>query len=398
MVQQSGNLNAISSDSSGFWSYAHEDNELDGGSILRLADLISKEYNLLSGDSLELFVDNTSIDWGDEWRRLVDDALTRTTFFIPIVTPRYFTRTECRRELLEFAAKAKSLGVEEFLLPILYVRPANFTSDNPDEAIALIARMQYVDWTENRLMDPRSPSYKSSVNNLATRLIDIASRVQQSQFDKELAESETCSDIPGIQDLMAEVTELLPDWLDAVIGDRIYKAQLDPTWHEAYRPVVRLQRAHAPASAVMAAQVRAGKELLAVLERHRNDAQVYLSRSAQLDPLVSALSRLVASDPGGFPLVIPLREAIDEAMRNINIAREPLEPGGHTIGDHIRELKHRARVFQRCDAAYRQYVRLAQEGNSIVRRWDSELRPIQLAQQNAIESKKDASEVPGGSD
>ncbi len=105
----------------GFWSYAHDDDILDGGAILELAHAIEEEYNLLSGEPLELFVDRSSIAWGDKWRERIDSALSQTTFFIPIITPRYFTRTECRRELLEFAGKAKSLGVDELLLPILYV-------------------------------------------------------------------------------------------------------------------------------------------------------------------------------------------------------------------------------------------------------------------------------------
>jgi hypothetical protein len=114
----------------GFLSYAHEDNKLDTGAILELARLIGEEYSLISGEPLELFVDHDSIAWGEEWRKRIDAALTQTTFFIPIVTPRYFTRPECRRELLEFAAKAKSLGVQELLLPILYVEPPEFSAES----------------------------------------------------------------------------------------------------------------------------------------------------------------------------------------------------------------------------------------------------------------------------
>jgi hypothetical protein len=48
----------------GFWSYARDDNKSDGGAILELARLIKEEYELLSGDPLELFVDRDSIAWG----------------------------------------------------------------------------------------------------------------------------------------------------------------------------------------------------------------------------------------------------------------------------------------------------------------------------------------------
>jgi hypothetical protein len=46
----------------------HEDNELDGGNILGLPRLIGQEYDLLSGEPLELFIDRDGIAWGEEWR------------------------------------------------------------------------------------------------------------------------------------------------------------------------------------------------------------------------------------------------------------------------------------------------------------------------------------------
>src|ERR1039458_7944513 len=88
----------------GFWGLSHQDNKTARGGILELASLIMEEYNLLSGEPLELFVDHDSIAWGEEWRTRVDSSLAQTTFFIPIITPRYFMRSECRRQLLDFAA------------------------------------------------------------------------------------------------------------------------------------------------------------------------------------------------------------------------------------------------------------------------------------------------------
>src|SRR5215208_356587 len=93
-----------------FWSYAHEDNELDGGNVVQLAQRLREEYSLITGGALSVFVDRTEIEWGDQWRRRIDESLAETTFFIPVVTPRYFSRPECRRELLTFVGKAEALG------------------------------------------------------------------------------------------------------------------------------------------------------------------------------------------------------------------------------------------------------------------------------------------------
>ncbi len=91
----------------GFWSYTRTDDEQDGGRILRLADRIQAEFSLLTGNDLDLFVDREAIVWGEAWRARIDDALDLTAFFIPIITPRYYTeaakfdtqpeRRACRR-------------------------------------------------------------------------------------------------------------------------------------------------------------------------------------------------------------------------------------------------------------------------------------------------------------
>jgi hypothetical protein len=82
----------------GFWSYARDDDERDGHGLLRLAARIQDEFALVTGETLTLFVDRNEISWGDEWRRRIETALAETTFFVPIITPLYFKRQECRRE------------------------------------------------------------------------------------------------------------------------------------------------------------------------------------------------------------------------------------------------------------------------------------------------------------
>ena len=358
----------------GFWSYAHEDNELDNGAILELARLLAEEYNLISGEPLELFLDCDSIAWGEEWRNRIDAALTQTTFFIPIVTPRYFTRPECLRELLEFTAKAKSLGVQELLLPILYVEPQGFSTESPDEALALVAKTQYVDWRANRLVEFHSRKYRIVVNALARRLLEIRRTVTEIQLNRELKADPGESGIVGITDVLEEVTLLLPDWLDAVLGEKVNFAQLVTTLEEGLRQVQKVKARNAPASAVMAAQIRAAIETLPMLERAQKDCTTYLARSIQLDSLVSTIARLIAEHPDSYELVLPLREAIDEAIDSIHKSGAiRIGPHRTSILDFLAGQRHLGRVFQRCYALGLDWHRMATEGNAIVQRWDSEL-------------------------
>src|SRR5450432_4809967 len=104
----------------GFWSYTRRDNELDKGGVAQLAQSISDEYELQTGEALEMFVDNRSITWGDEWQKNIDEALDNTVFLIAIITPLYLLSSACRQEFLNFA---RHLGVgksRRVLLPIVY--------------------------------------------------------------------------------------------------------------------------------------------------------------------------------------------------------------------------------------------------------------------------------------
>jgi hypothetical protein len=202
----------------GFWSYTHQDNDQDDGRILRLAERIRAEYSLITGEDLELFIDREGIAWGQEWRQRIDGALDLTTLFIPVITPRYFTREECRRELLRFAAQATALGVEDLLLPIYYVDVTGLKDDSADEAMALIARTQYADWRELRLLEESSAEYRQNVNRLAHRLADVAESAASRPTPDAVApptstaaETEDDEEL-GSADILAQAEEAMPRW------------------------------------------------------------------------------------------------------------------------------------------------------------------------------------------
>lgn len=206
----------------GFWSYAHADDKRTKGKVLRLANEIGDAFSLLTGEEVDIFVDRNSLDWGDVWRKRIDQALQETTFFIPIVTPSFFLRQECRNELLKFDGYAKSLGAEELLLPILFVDVEDLDEDSADEAKALIASTQYVDWRELRMADENSERYLQSVNALAERLVEITRNyaAKPTLIPSELPPNDEVGREgdggPGLFDLIAEMEEDLPRWAETV--------------------------------------------------------------------------------------------------------------------------------------------------------------------------------------
>jgi hypothetical protein len=162
----------------GFWSYAHADNDRDGGRVTKLAALIAGEYALLTGRTINIFVDSVNIKWGDQWRDRISDALQQGAFFIPIITPTYFTRDICRNEMIEFTNAAKALGLEELILPILYIPVADLDVASTDTTKALVAKTQYETWSDLRLADEASAAYRTGVNRIAQRLVELQDLIE----------------------------------------------------------------------------------------------------------------------------------------------------------------------------------------------------------------------------
>jgi hypothetical protein len=224
-------------DAKGFWSYVHADDDAEFGRIRQLADLLRKEFGLQTGEELQLFLDRDSIEWGDDWRERLERALADITFFIPVVTPRYFKSAECRRELLEFSELARLQGVEDLVLPILYMDVAGLESDSPDQAIAAVARHQWEDWRLVRLEDPASPEHRKAVSGLAERLVAISASVTvrpvRSGATREAlatvgtAAQEATAKIvnddgtaeleePGLLDVLADAEAHMPRWGETI--------------------------------------------------------------------------------------------------------------------------------------------------------------------------------------
>ncbi|TFD63537.1 toll/interleukin-1 receptor domain-containing protein [Cryobacterium sp. Hb1] len=156
-----------------FLSYAHADNAREGGRILRLAEHLRNEFELLTGSTIEIFTDNAEILWGQDFRQRLDEALQETTFFIPVLTPTYFIREECRKEMNQFVASASGLGLNELLLSLRYIPVPDLREESVDDLKSVAARMQFEPWDQLRLVDEHSTEHRLAVNRLAARLVQL---------------------------------------------------------------------------------------------------------------------------------------------------------------------------------------------------------------------------------
>jgi hypothetical protein len=172
---------------------------------------------MLTGEKIDVFLDRDDIAWGEDWRNKIDEGLSSIAFFVPVLTPRYFMSSECRRELQFFAQRAKKLGIEELILPLLYVDVPSLNEDTPsDDLVALVKTFQYEDWRELRFSDVDSGEYRRGVARLAQRLVDankVAEEANVAAAARELEPSiEDGDDSPGLLDQLVATEETLPQW------------------------------------------------------------------------------------------------------------------------------------------------------------------------------------------
>lgn len=283
----------------GFWSYAHQDNDADEGRLVRLAERVQAEYQLLTGQEIKIFVDRADLSWGDEWRSRIDEALQQTTFFIAIVTPRYLQSVECRKELLQFTGEATSLGLQMLFLPVIYtpVRELQSREDSDDEIVALIARTQWVDWSGLRLLGEQSSEYRKAVNGLATRLADIAENLQANPPEIPMVTSSDEDDEPGVFDLIGRAEVSMPHWTDTIeqIGsclERVGELALPMG-----QRVQESDRAGKGAQGRLAIFKKFAKGLSPEADKMTELGSKYSSELLDIDPAILTIIRLVSENP-----------------------------------------------------------------------------------------------------
>lgn len=287
------------SGAAGFVSYSHDDNKRAQGRVLDIINRIQDEYGLITGEDLTVFTDR-DLKWGENWRERIDTALQNTTFLIPVVTPRFFTSIECRKELLQFYSLAKSVGAPELIMPILFVDVEDLQEGSDDEAKSIIASAQYADWTTLRLKDASDPECLARVNELAKRLQEInvaflsrPSVVPQEAVkgasDVDAEEEWFLSDEPGTADLIAATEAGMPAWTAAIEAFRSPNEIIAARVEAATQ---RLQEGEAAGKAfgfriVVAREL--AEELMDPADDLRGAGIEYLEKLTALDPGVRAI-------------------------------------------------------------------------------------------------------------
>lgn len=359
----------------GFWSYVHADDTADGGRISQLARDIVAQYEVLTGESIDLFLDKDALGWGDDWQEKVDESLSSVAFFIPVLTPRYFISSECRRELRFFGDKAIALGITELVMPLLYVDVAAIHEAEPDdEAIQVVKKFQWVDWRELRWTDPGSSDYRQNVARLAGRLVEANRLAAEAEpavaSTAEVArEGADDADAAGSLDRMATAEEAMPEWTQVLeqigakiveIGEIVQRATEDMQKSDsqgkgfAARLTVARRVAHelrGPADAILGLSSQFTENLYAV--------------DAGMRDMISAGAREVAEDPANLSMVCEFYASV---LQLTQAAEGGLAPLAKMV-EAIQPVEAMSRDLRPVLRTLRQGLTVMYEGRSVTDEW-----------------------------
>jgi hypothetical protein len=281
----------------GFWSYVHSDDAADGGRITRLARDIASEFEVQTGEEIELFLDKDQLQWGDNWRSEVDTALASVAFFIPVLTPRYFQSVECRRELQLFARKAIELGVRDLVLPLLYVDVASLHhASTTDELISLVREFQWEDWRELRFAEPASESYRRGVARLTERLVAANREAEATPTAIMPAHADGEHEEPGLIDQLAAAESALPDWSETIYAISKEIESVGRIMSEANLEVQRQDQAGKGYGGRLYIAKKTARQLAAPVDRLTTLGNAYATQMHEVNSGIQTLIRVAAEE------------------------------------------------------------------------------------------------------
>ncbi|MFZ1325508.1 MAG: toll/interleukin-1 receptor domain-containing protein [Candidatus Contendobacter sp.] len=359
----------------GFWSYVHADDECEGNRISRLARDVAGQFQMLTGEKIDLFLDRDAIKWGDDWRGKINSSITDIAFFIPVLTPRYFLSPECRRELQFFSRKATSLGLTELILPLLYVDVPGLSEENSkDDLITLIRTFQWQDWRDLRFAEVLSGEYRKAVAALAGRIIEANRQVERVDTDThtlpiEANGAEDKDDVPGFIDRVATAEEVLPklvETVNSIIKDIEFIGQ---TMRDATTDIQSSNKSTGGFNARLIVARRVAYQLTKPVERIRSLVNDFTSHLHEVDQGVrTIIEHAVLEVERDSKLRIPVCEFF-HSVRNMSTAMHQGLSSSQSMVNAIHPIENLSRDLRPVLRKLRQGLTMMIEARDISDEW-----------------------------
>jgi ActR/RegA family two-component response regulator len=173
--------------SQAFLSYTRRDNLFFGGQITPFREFLELGVQVVTGQTdFSIFQDIDGIEFGQQWQKVLDQAISGALLLMPIVTPLFFNSAGCRDELQKFLTHEKALGRDDLILPIYYVTaPVLEKKDllDKDPLASVIASRQRVDWRPQADLKIDDPAMRVAVRALAEKIAAAIERTATSALE-----------------------------------------------------------------------------------------------------------------------------------------------------------------------------------------------------------------------
>ena len=163
-----------------FLSYTRFDDRHAGGAISKLCSRLASEVQAVTGGAFDIFQDVEGIGIGEHWPGKLDQMLDQARFFIPILTPSYFTSRPCRDELEKFLRVEAKRERNDLILPIYYIECDVLEDDElcaKDSLARTLHERQRQDWRELRFEPFDTRDVRRSLERLARDIVKARKRV-----------------------------------------------------------------------------------------------------------------------------------------------------------------------------------------------------------------------------
>ena len=293
-----------------FLSYTRFDDQHDGGAIGTFCQRLGSAVQAVTGAPFGIFRDVEGIGIGEHWPNKLDQMLEQARFFIPIVTPSYFTSRPCREELEKFLRAEAERRRKDLVLPIYYIECDVLEDDDLRAADALARRIherQRQDWRDLRFEAPGAAEVRRALERLARDIVKARKRAMPG-----LAYP-AAMDIPHPHDQRVHPTPAV-----ATSAQRAKSEQGRPLW-PLLQELQALAKAHRD-DAVMCEELARG---LVKTLNHAEDERDLVPRDGLLDDL-QALAQAHPEDAalreglawGLFSTLYHAKDEQDLARRN----------------------------------------------------------------------------------
>jgi hypothetical protein len=159
-----------------FFSYARHDDKAVNGLLSKIRENLEVEVRVRAGnEDLEVFQDTDDIDPGDIWETKLREAIDNSAFFIPVITPFYFTRQACRKELETWLTNYRSDSERKKIVPIKFLPLVSSTGNgSPNDKLRKdIEKIQHIDFQPFRSNRTLKGRISIEISRLADRIVQL---------------------------------------------------------------------------------------------------------------------------------------------------------------------------------------------------------------------------------